>query len=92
VEALVAVHAAIEQRCRFLGFERETRAYRPHVTLARARPTLAAAVRPQLPKATPTLWPGPAFMASEFVLVQSTLKPPGAEYTTIARFPFSPSE
>jgi RNA 2',3'-cyclic 3'-phosphodiesterase len=89
VEALAAVHAAIEQRCRFLGFERETRAYRPHVTLARARPALPPATRERLSLATEDLFPGPAFVAEEFVLVRSTLRPQGSEYVTIARFRFS---
>jgi 2'-5' RNA ligase len=90
VEALSAVHAAIEQRCRFLGFERETRAYRPHVTVARARPTLPPATRDLLSDTTEALFPGPALVAKEFALVQSTLKPQGSEYVTIARFPFVP--
>ena len=89
VEALSAVHAAIEQRCRFLGFERETRAYRPHVTLARARPTLPPATRQCRAEATQTLWPGPALLVKEFVLVQSVLKPAGAEYSVVARFAFA---
>jgi 2'-5' RNA ligase len=90
VDALAAVHAAIEQRCRFLSFDRETRAYRPHVTLARARPTLPATTRQRLAEATQAHWPGPAFVVKEFVLVRSTLKPQGSEYSTIARFPFAP--
>src|SRR5689334_22448235 len=36
VETLAGLHRSIEQRCQHLGFERETRQYRPHVTLARA--------------------------------------------------------
>src|SRR3954469_1577456 len=87
-KALSAIHAAIEQRCRFLGFERETRAYRPHVTLARARPTLPPATRERLSELTRTRWPGPALVVREFVLIQSILKPQGAEYATVARFPF----
>ena len=89
VEALGAIHGAIEQRCRFLGFDRETRAYRPHVTLARARPILPPATRERLTEATQPFWPGPTFVAKEFVLVQSTLKPQGSEYAAVGRFPFS---
>jgi 2'-5' RNA ligase len=87
VPALAGVHDAVEQRCRFLGFDRETRAYHPHVTLARARPTLPAPFRERAVEATRDLWPGPTFDVSEIVLVQSTLKPTGSEYVTIARFP-----
>ena len=87
VAALAGVHDAVEQRCRFLGFDRETRAYHPHVTLARARPTLPASFRERAVEVTRGAWPGPAFHIAEFVLVQSTLKPAGSEYVTIARFP-----
>jgi 2'-5' RNA ligase len=90
LEALGAVHAAIEQRCRFLGFERESREYRPHVTLARGRPTVPPAMRQRLDDTTHFLWPGPVFVAKELVLVRSMLKPQGSEYSTVARFPFGP--
>ena len=36
--ALGAIHAAIEEACHPLGFRREQRSFRPHVTLARAKP------------------------------------------------------
>jgi 2'-5' RNA ligase len=87
---LKALHAAIEQRCAFLGFEREARSYRPHVTLARARPTLPPAVRERLTGATTATWPGPTFVVPEFVLMESRLKPSGAEYLVAARFPLQP--
>ena len=81
----------IEQRCKFLGFERAQRAYKPHVTLGRARPVLSAKFRQLAGDATVDLWPGPTFAPAEFVLMDSQLSPQGSTYSTVARFPI-PSE
>jgi 2'-5' RNA ligase len=78
---------AIEQRCRFLGYAREQRSYRPHVTLGRARPVLSAKFRQLADDATVDLWPGPAFQAREFVLMASQLGPEGSVYRVLRRFP-----
>src|SRR6266498_3146377 len=45
IETLAGLHAGIEQRCKFLGFEKENRKYRPHVTLARARGAVSDGAR-----------------------------------------------
>jgi 2'-5' RNA ligase len=87
--ALSAVHHAIEQRCKFLNFQRESRSYKPHVTLARARRPLGAEVRLRAAECTAKLWPGPAFIVKEFVIVESKLRPQGSEYSSVARFHFS---
>ncbi len=89
VEKLLGIQHAIEQRCKFLGFEQERREYRPHVTIARARPTLPPGFRDAATEASTSLWPGPAFEAAEFVLVKSDLRPQGSQYTPIARFPLT---
>lgn len=69
------------------GFPAEQRAFRPHLTLARFRPEddttrlrekLAANADAKFGSAT----------ASEFILFRSRLKPGGAEYTALERFPF----
>jgi 2'-5' RNA ligase len=84
--ALRALHESIEQRCKFLGYQREQRAFRPHVTLARARPVLPARFRQPAADATAALLPGPAFAPAEFVLMQSRLDTAGAKYIMQARF------
>jgi 2'-5' RNA ligase len=84
---LRALVESIEQRCKFLGFEKEQRAYRPHVTLARARPVLSAKFRAVATEASADLWPGPTFTPSEFVLLDSRLSPEGSKYTSVAHFP-----
>jgi 2'-5' RNA ligase len=87
---LHALVDGIEQRMKFLGFEREQRAYRPHATLGRARPVLSAKFRQLASDATVDLWPGPTFVAREFVLMDSQLSPQGSKYTPVARFPIAP--
>jgi len=87
VKPLRALVESIEQRCKFLGFEREQRAYRPHVTMARARPVLSAKFRATAAEATSDLWPGPKFSPAEFVLMESKLSSEGSIYTAAARFP-----
>ena len=86
---LRALVESIEQRCKFLGFEKEQRAYRPHVTLGRARPVMSAKFRALATDATLGLWPGPAFAPAEFVLMDSQLSPEGSKYSTIEHFPIA---
>jgi 2'-5' RNA ligase len=85
IDAQAALYGAIEQRCQNLGFERETRAYRPHVTLVRARPTLAPEFR-KVADSFVTHFPGPSFHVTEFSLVESRLRAEGSEYHTLERF------
>jgi RNA 2',3'-cyclic 3'-phosphodiesterase len=87
---LRALVQSIEQRCHYLGFEREQRAFRPHVTLARARPVLSQKFRPTIRELAPNLWPGPKFAPGDFVLMNSELSSQGSVYTSVARFSFSP--
>ena len=85
VERLAALHAAIEDRCSALGFERENRRYRPHVTIGRPRVPLRGRWE-AMAGATSGSWPGPEFSPAAFSLVQSQLDPAGAIYTTIEAF------
>jgi 2'-5' RNA ligase len=89
LKRLKAVHDAIEQRCLYLGFRREERAYRAHVTLVRARPVLPPSTRKLVSDLTAPLWPGPTFTAGSFVLFQSRLTPQGSQYTKLHEFPLS---
>jgi 2'-5' RNA ligase len=84
---LRALVESIEQRCKFLGFEKEQRGFRPHVTFARARPVLSQRFRTELEEATSNLWPGPSFSTTEFVQMESQLHPQGSIYKPLARFP-----
>ena len=84
--ALRELQHRIEQACESLGHARENRAYRAHVTLARARQPLRGQVRQQLEDATAAFWPGPLTTVRQFVLYQSQLNPKGSIYTPLARF------
>jgi 2'-5' RNA ligase len=77
----------VERACEPLGFARERRAYRPHITLARLRSFLPPSARRTLMDAGAKHLPGPEFIAAEFVLMQSQLNPKGARYIPLARFP-----
>ena len=85
-DALAAVHASIEAQCASLGFPRENRRFRAHVTMGRPRAPLRGAWD-ALERATSGTLPGPEFEAPSFSLVQSKLNPAGAIYTTLATFP-----
>lgn len=76
----------VEEAMQKVGFDREERAFRPHLTLARFKE----------PRAQPALQalldqPGEEelgkFEASEFFLFESKLSPQGAEYRKVERFP-----
>jgi 2'-5' RNA ligase len=86
VERLIDLHRSIEGQCASLGFPREDRRYRPHVTMGRPRAPLRGAWD-RLQEATDDSWPGPPFEVATFSLVHSRLNPAGAVYTTVATFP-----
>jgi 2'-5' RNA ligase len=85
---LAAIAGDIELQLEPLGFPREKRAFTPHLTLARLElpgisETLRAAVRESVERDFGAL------RAGEFHLIESKLKPSGAEYTTLHSFAFA---
>jgi RNA 2',3'-cyclic 3'-phosphodiesterase len=71
-----------------LGIARETRAFSPHLTLARIKERLDLQPLREAVVALPSLDFG-RFEAGSFFLYQSTLRPAGSIYTKLAEFPFS---
>ncbi len=70
------------------GVARERRAFTPHLTLARIEPPgLHEKLRAAIQKSGEREFG--SFQTREFHLIESKLKPSGAEYTTLASFPFS---
>lgn len=70
------------------GVARERRAFAPHLTLARIEPPglhekLSAAIQKNSARDFGS------FQARDFHLIESRLKPSGAEYTTLASYPFT---
>ena len=86
-ENLAALAHAIDQRIVTLGVPAEERAFTPHLTLARLDPPgIAPELRAAIEKhATRDFG---VLHTSEFHLIESKLKPSGAEYTTLQTFPF----
>ena len=73
-----------------LGIPREKREFSPHLTLARfERPRLPEALRKLIAENLQREFG--SLITNEFHLIQSKLKPTGAEYTTVATFQFAPN-
>lgn len=85
--SLRAIHAAVEDACDPLGFPREDRPFRPHVTLARAKPFGPRWDRETIGEGL--AWPTPAFRPEAFQLMESHLSPEGARYVPVAHFPLN---
>jgi 2'-5' RNA ligase len=86
-ENLAPLALAIDQQIAMLGFPAEDRSFTPHLTLARLdppgiAPELRAAIEKHAARDFGVLH------TSEFHLIESKLKPSGAEYTTLQSFPF----
>ena len=77
----------LEQAAVALGYPAERRRFRPHLTLARAR----RGERPNEPPQVPGSEAEVETSFTELVLFQSELRPEGARYTVLERFPFAPS-
>jgi len=85
---LAAIAGGVDQHLEKAGFPRESRPFTPHLTLARFEPPsiareLHAAVQENAARDFGLLRTG------EFHLIESKLKPSGAEYTTLRSFPFA---
>jgi RNA 2',3'-cyclic 3'-phosphodiesterase len=86
-ENLAPLAREVDQQIATLGFAAEERAFTPHLTLARLdppgiAPELRAAIEKQSTRDFGELH------TSEFHLIESKLKPSGAEYTTLQSFSF----
>lgn len=85
---LAALRAAIEEATAPLGYERERRSFRPHLTLGRvqrrASRTEAAEIGQVVARTAVDTLGGVA--ADRFALIRSVLRPQGAEYSTLEIF------
>ena len=90
--ALHALQAETERAAQAAGFDAESRAFSPHLTLARVDRDLPTDSRRALSTVLSQLDSGadttaaPSFTVTSFVHMQSVLKPTGAEYTVLARY------
>ncbi len=89
---LEALQAAVEEAMVGIGFDKEKRAFHPHLTLGRVSRRASSAdtsrigdlVRSLQDDAEAGHIPG-----DEIALIRSILKPTGAEYSTLASFPLA---
>lgn len=80
-ESLARLAGDVEAELAAVGFPREQRAFRPHLTLCRFR------VPEQIGDLPVVDVPDEGFVVSEVVLFRSQLHPEGARYSALARFP-----
>ena len=85
-EELASLSGRLEAELERLGFERERRKFRAHLTLARVRNRLPAETRVIL-ESVPGLEGRALHTVERFVLMQSTLSRSGARYDELASFP-----
>jgi len=86
-DELKALHKKIDQACQRIGVEPDTRAYLPHITIARTG--RSAGPIDALVEASGVL-ASAQFMVDTFYLYESDLTPSGAIYSIIARYPLDP--
>lgn len=88
-DSLVALHDAVGQALLPCGFDREERAFSPHITLARRKGRGPSPDFARMQKAI-RLMPAPrlpSFQGKEFLLYQSFTGPAGSRYDVRERFP-----
>jgi 2'-5' RNA ligase len=85
LEPLIVLSERVEQCLRSAGMPKESRSFRPHLTLARLR-NLRGNPLEEASQSSPTAnWP-----ISQIVLYESQLGAGGARYTELDSFPFQP--
>ena len=89
VGRLELLYRDVEARCEELGFPRERRQYRPHITLQRCRTPLRPIVRDDLPVHYRSHFPGPRFRVESFALFESRLHADAPQYIRLANFPLN---
>lgn len=78
---LAALAKAVDAALAGVGVPRETRAFVPHISVARGRGMIGASAWPQAPI------PHLGWTVQHFCLFDSTLTPDGSHYQVLARFP-----
>lgn len=77
----------LARACAELGFERDARAFRPHITLGRARTPLRAEAARALSAAARAVTWSAAVEATSVDIMESRLLPSGARYSVLAAIP-----
>jgi 2'-5' RNA ligase len=85
---LARLQQRLENDCAALGFPREKRAFKAHLTLARARAPEGAGELARRHQDTP--FAAVEFTVGELLVLRSELGPGGSRHTTLARCPLRP--
>jgi 2'-5' RNA ligase len=80
------LQSQLDERLAALGFEREARAFHPHLTIGRIKSPKGA--QTLLARAIAYHLPALSFLAREIVLFRSQLHPAGAHYTPLSKAQF----
>lgn len=85
IDRLHCLHARIEDQLQSIGFARDKRGFKAHLTLARFRENIPEKELVQMIEALGNFDPI-AFTADHLIFYKSDLKPRGAVYTPLAEF------
>lgn len=88
VAALVKLQGEIERNLETIGFKRESRPYKPHLTMGRFRDPGSSSGLERALGNIKDLYQTIVFRAEGLTLFKSDLKPGGAVYTALGFFPF----
>jgi RNA 2',3'-cyclic 3'-phosphodiesterase len=87
IARLSAVRDALEDVCFALGFEKEGRAFRAHLTLGRVRDRLTVDTIKKIEESRTVVLGD--MVVDGIELIKSDLSPSGAVYTTLSRYPLT---
>ena len=85
IERTVEMRNRLDDGLALIGFEREEKDFRPHLTIGRVKSNRK--IRELLALAGAHQVPASPFVVTEIVLMKSELHPAGARYTPMARAP-----
>ncbi len=91
VPKLVSLAERLDRGLQAIGFERESRPFSPHLTLARVRPDASLQTQAEIGSVVTRVRPPDRlrFTATEVSLMQSQLRPEGPLYACLARWALS---
>jgi 2'-5' RNA ligase len=87
IERLQAVQEALEEACFALGFPKEGRPFRPHLTLGRVKDRLSVDTMKKIEQSKDVVLGD--MVVAEIELIKSDLMPSGAVYTTLSHYPLT---
>ena len=87
IARLESVRNALEEACFALGFDKEGRAFRPHLTIARVKDRLSFDTIKRIEQSGDIMLGDMVVDAIE--LIKSDLSPSGAAYTTLSHYPLT---